>query len=74
MKPKMVNNEPHWQCGVCENTEKIGSEALKHWQMQHLHFSNQTIKFLTCAECKNIDPMEWQDLRKIPRYEVTDEH
>lgn len=54
-----------WKCEYCGKLEKPASLKLVNWQMQHLHFGDDTIKFLTCDDCKIKSPLDF--LAKIEK-------
>lgn len=47
----------------CDHCEKVVFDLEKEdgWEMQHLHFSDTEITYLTCDKCKLISPMEYLD-------------
>lgn len=46
-------------CGAVEPRENIG--ALRNWEMQHFHFSDGDLDFMTCPNCKTISPLEMME-------------
>jgi len=53
------NMEPTAICRQCGNEKNMSDKSLKDWQMQHLHFEDGDIDFLTCEKCKTLSPMRW---------------
>lgn len=46
-----------YTCDCCKTAKvESGSPDIKNWQMQHLHFKDQVVEFLTCPLCKTKNP------------------
>lgn len=54
--PNMEPTAQCRQCGQCGEVKQMSDKSLTKWQMQHLHFGNLTIDFLTCENCKQLSP------------------
>jgi len=48
------------RCAYCEK-EKTDLIPEDGWQMQHLHYENEVIQFLTCDECKLLPPIKYME-------------
>ena len=47
------------KCELCEKQKEL--QQTNDWEMQHLHFEDDEIKFLTCEKCKLESPMKYLD-------------
>lgn len=46
------------KCRLCDAWERRVSAALSDWEMQHMHFSDGELEFMTCPKCKTMNPIE----------------
>ena len=54
---KLDIRRPTVQCRLCKVVESRLSANLKDWEMQHMHFEDGELQFLTCSKCKKLNPM-----------------
>jgi len=54
------------ECRNCGIKKEV--QDTKDWEMQHLHFAETEIEFLTCEKCKLLSPMVY--LTKLSEREI----
>lgn len=51
------------KCRLCpEKINRLNFVGLKQWEMQHMHFSDGELEFMTCPKCKTINPMKMLEM------------
>lgn len=54
------------KCRICKkiNKRQTIEEILdvKNWEMQHLHFADGELEFMTCPECKLLHPTKYLEI------------
>lgn len=58
---------PTIQCRICKTFEsRLATEKLRKWEMQHMHFEEGELEFMTCPKCKILGPMEMLRIVGLP--------